>query len=271
MKSKGNKKLYTENERLWNCVKFFLLCFLIIFFIKFFIPQKSKKFIYGFLLDKQCRVAIFVNSIKESVLSRMGSSNTDNNDDFIKLQEENAILKAKIQSIENIFQENSELRKILKMDRRKDQFIVARIIPSVNFEYTQAITINVGAKHKVSENSVVINESGIVGRVIQVLDSYSIVLLSTDVNFNVPVYFRSETNVNNSTDKLAILRGDSSGSLNISTKHSAFHVDEGEKAYSSGHGGVFPQGILVGTVKKDKSISPAFDKTRLKFLCVYAE
>jgi hypothetical protein len=47
----------------------------------------------------------------------MKSSNGNDNDDFIKLQEENIILKAKIQSIENILQENSELRKILKMGK----------------------------------------------------------------------------------------------------------------------------------------------------------
>lgn len=263
MQTKRTRKLYAENENFWRRVKLSLFVVFAIFCIKLFIPQKTRQYIRDFFIDTQCSFCSFFTSFE---LQRFVCNN-----DLNELREENIILKTKIKCTENILQENLDLRKILKMDRRQDKFLVARVVPSLNFEYSQAITINVGTKHGVLDSSVVINESGLVGRVIKVLESCSIVLLSTDVNFSIPVYFLSDEESNSSCEKLAIVRGNTSGLLSVITKHSDFSLKEGDKVYSSGHGGIFPHGVLVGTVNSENSINPVFDKDRLKFLCVYTD
>jgi rod shape-determining protein MreC len=100
-----------------------------------------------------------------------------------------------------------------------------------------------GKEKGVEVGNPVMNERGLVGRVIGVAHGASRVLLLTDVASRTPVLV-------DRTDARAILTGDASQTPKLEYLRGAESIKEGDRILSSGDGGMIPRGLPIGTAVK---------------------
>lgn len=124
-------------------------------------------------------------------------------------------------------------------------FEAARIIGRDTLGRVKLLIINKGSADGLAENMPVITHRGLVGRVVRVSGSASKVLMITDVRSAVDAV------VQETRDQL-VASGANSPSLEVRYLSVGSDVIEGERVISSGLGGVFPKGLLVGTLSNIK-------------------
>lgn len=109
--------------------------------------------------------------------------------------------------------------------------------------FARARLINVGTGAGVRIGNPVMNEHGVVGRVVGVTPSVSRMMLLTDVASRTPVLIER-------TDARALLNGDGSGNPRLAFVRGQNVVQEGDRVLTSGDGGGFPRGLPVGVVAR---------------------
>ena len=165
--------------------------------------------------------------------------------DNLKLKEEVKRLKKwQILAIKNQ-RENNALKKLLDSTTTNISIIKTTTITSQTPDiYARSIFIKAGVNHGVLEDFVVVNERGLIGKVISSTENNSRVLLINDQHSSVPVTTMSKK-IN------AIIKGTANGKYLTST----FLKDEkkpkiGDILLTSGNARIFPSDILVGKVIK---------------------
>ncbi|OYU69643.1 MAG: rod shape-determining protein MreC [Alphaproteobacteria bacterium PA2] len=103
--------------------------------------------------------------------------------------------------------------------------------------------INVGSEARVEVGNPVMNENGLVGRVVGVAEGVSRVLLLTDVASRTPVLV-------DRTNSRAILIGDGGPNPRLDYLRGQDPVKENDPILTSGDGGVLPRGIPIGRAVK---------------------
>ncbi len=103
--------------------------------------------------------------------------------------------------------------------------------------------VNVGSEMKIEVGNPVMNENGLVGRVVGVAPGVSRVLLLTDVSSRTPVLI-------DRTNSRAIMVGDGGPNPRLDYLRGQDPVQENDPVLSSGDGGVMPRGIPVGRAVK---------------------
>lgn len=103
--------------------------------------------------------------------------------------------------------------------------------------------VNVGSEMKVEVGNPVLNENGLVGRVVGVAEGVSRVLLLTDVSSRTPVLI-------DRTNSRAILIGDGGPNPRLDYLRGQDPVKENDPVLTSGDGGVLPRGIPIGRAVK---------------------
>ncbi len=174
-----------------------------------------------------------------------------------RLRLENASLRAETTRLARIARENEELRTLLGFRQRVSFKTVACqvIARDDGYGWWQTLRLDKGRDEGVRENQAVITPEGLVGKTIDVSGQTCDVLLISDRNFKVAVRFEQE-------GSFGILHG---GGVSVRGVHSLgvicapvpFEVEyvrkdmtikPGEKVVTSGLGGVFPAGLVVGQV-----------------------
>lgn len=108
--------------------------------------------------------------------------------------------------------------------------------------FARARLINVGAGEGVRIGNPVLNEHGLIGRVVGTTAGISRVLLLTDVASRTPVLIER-------TDQRALLTGDASANPRLAYVRGV-GLKAGDRVLTSGDGGGFPRGLPVGIVAK---------------------
>jgi len=121
--------------------------------------------------------------------------------------------------------------------------VTGRSISDARGPFVNARLIDVGSAKGVRIGNPVINEHGLVGRVIGSTGGFSRVLLVTDVASRVPVLI-------DRTDARAMLTGDGSGNPRLEFVRGVGAVQAGDRVLSSGDGGGFPRGVPIGVAAK---------------------
>ena len=115
-----------------------------------------------------------------------------------------------------------------------------RVVTEVSGPFSETLLANVGRAQGVELNSIAVNAGGVVGRVTHLGERSSRILLVTDYNSRVPV-------LGENSGVRAIVYGEGGvGRLSDKPEDDAFLP--GERILTSGDGGVFPRGLLVGRV-----------------------
>lgn len=121
--------------------------------------------------------------------------------------------------------------------------VTARSVSEARGPFVNSRLIDVGANRGVRNGNPVINEHGLVGRVVGVTGSVSRVLLLTDVASRTPVLI-------DRTDARAILSGDGSGNPKLEFVRGADAVRPGDRILTSGDGGGIPRGLPIGVAAR---------------------
>lgn len=172
------------------------------------------------------------------------------------VEKNNDVLETSIDRIDSIEAENIELRR--QLDALKDELNISYTLS--DYEYLNAtvisrnvgywynkLTINKGSYNGVEKDMVVISSKGLIGRVVKTSTFTSDVRLITtsDTNNKISVH------VSNGDNNLyGVINGyDYKNSvLELEGISNTKDVNVGDYVYTSGLGGIFPAGILIGTV-----------------------
>lgn len=131
--------------------------------------------------------------------------------------------------------------------------------------FRQSVLLNVGSRDGIVDGWATMDGLGLVGRISGVGRATSRVILLTDPSSRIPVTIQP-------SGQKAILAGDNSGLPLVDFIESPEQVRPGDRVISSGDGGVFPAGLLVGQVLQGPDrrlrVRLAADYERLDFLRV---
>ncbi len=121
--------------------------------------------------------------------------------------------------------------------------LTARSITDTRGPFSRARLLDVGSARGAKVGNPVINEHGLVGRVVGVSPNVSRMLLLTDVASRTPVLI-------DRTDARALLTGDGSGNPRLEFVRGVGSVQVGDRILSSGDGGGLPRGVPIGVAAK---------------------
>jgi len=131
--------------------------------------------------------------------------------------------------------------------------------------FRQSVLLNVGAQDGIVEGWATMDGLGLVGRIAGVGKRTSRVVLLTDPSSRLPVTVQP-------TGERALLTGDNTPLPLLEFVEQADNIRPGDRVVTSGDGGVFPPGLLVGQVAQGSDgrlrLRMAADYERLEFLRV---
>ena len=119
----------------------------------------------------------------------------------------------------------------------------ARSISESRGPFNRARLLDVGSGKGVRVGNPVINEHGLVGRIIGTSPRVSRMLHLTDVASQTPVLIAR-------SDARAILKGDGSGNPRLEFVRGVGSIEVGDRGLTSGDGGGFPRGLPIGVAAK---------------------
>lgn len=191
--------------------------------------------------------------LAQSVINRFIQGGTGSLEDLTTMQElrdRNQSLEAaltqfqsEIVSLREIAQDYERLSGLLNYtsSREGEEFLAADVIGRDISGFRRVIYINRGARDGITEGMPVVTELGLVGRVTQVSATAAEVLLVTD-----PVSAVS-ARLQQSRDE-GIVLGQLTGNLRMTFIDLDAELLVGDTVITSGLGGNFPEGIIIGQV-----------------------
>lgn len=138
--------------------------------------------------------------------------------------------------------ENKSLRGLLSY--RPDpaaSSVTARVVADPGGAWVRTLVVTAGRRDGVQRGQAAMAGQGLIGRVVQVGEWSSRILLITDLNARIPVVLET-------TRQRAMLSGDNSDRPRLLYMPRGVQVTPGERVFTSGHGGLFPAGLPVGVV-----------------------
>ncbi|HWE45302.1 MAG TPA: rod shape-determining protein MreC [Caulobacteraceae bacterium] len=121
--------------------------------------------------------------------------------------------------------------------------VAANLVSESRGPFANAQLIDAGTNSRIRVGNPVINEHGLVGRVMGVGPTASRVLMLTDVASRTPVLV-------DRTDARAILVGDGGANPRLDFLRGTDSVKDGDRIMTSGDGGMLPRGLAVGVAAK---------------------
>ena len=167
------------------------------------------------------------------------------NDELKEIIASQELYKAQLDDANRTIQELEEL-----MDFTSNvayEGIYASVIVRDATSWSSFITINKGSDDGITTDMAVISSKGLVGKVYSVSASTSIVKLLSDEDEEVNVSVKIETS-DGTTGGILESYDASTNAYTIQLFDASAEVEAGATVVTSGSGGVFPSGILVGTV-----------------------
>jgi rod shape-determining protein MreC len=198
---------------------------------------------------------------------------------LVGIEDENRNLKKKIDDMKsqlNLYQEGyleaQRLRTLLALEDDNDfNFVTARVIGREQVALSKTILINKGTAHGLNAGQPVMAGPGLVGRVTDASWHAAKVLPLIDENSNIDaIVQRNRTQ--------GIIRGAGSRGCVLKYISKTQDVKEGDIIVSSGIGGVFPKGMMIGQVnhvdRKEAglflriNVTPSIDFSKLEEVSV---
>lgn len=175
------------------------------------------------------------------------------------LTEQNKLLQNEIEKMKTenneavrIKKENESLKELLniKNESYKNNSQAAIVIAKDAGNWFDVFTVNKGTSSKINENSAVINNKGLIGRVTNVASSSANVITIIDPNHSVSGMI-SRTGDLVQIDGDLMLKKDGLCKMTIITEDADIMI--GDTVETSGVGGIYPRGIMIGIVKEFKN------------------
>lgn len=262
----------------------FIIVLIIIIFVIFSLTLKEDR--------KLNKVESFIKDAlvyTEKIISypvRFVSDKINSYSELKSTNEDNDILETSIDRITSIETENIELRR--ELEKLKEELGIEYTLS--NYEYLNAtvisrnvgfwyntITIDKGTYNGVEKDMVVINAKGLIGKVIKTSTFTSDIRLLTtsDTNNKISVHI---SNGDYNLYGLINSYDYSDNYLEVEGISNTKDVKVGDYVYTSGLGGIFPSGILIGTVSEISTdsydlakiikVTPSVDFTDINYVSI---
>ena len=182
------------------------------------------------------------------------------------LRQELQQMKAWQEAAQQLEQQNARLRDLnnVRLDPRLT-YVTGVVLADSGSPFRHSVLINIGAQDGVVDGWAAMDGLGLVGRVSGVGGSTARVILLSDAASRIPVTIEQ-------TGQRALVIGDNTGHPQLDFVENRAEVRPGDRVTTSGDGGVFPAGLLVGRVLQDPGgrlrVRLAADYDRLEFLRV---
>lgn len=199
---------------------------------------------------------------------------------LVGVQRENQHLKEEIQELRrelNLYREtaraNQRLRDLLKFRESAASMplLPAEVVAFDPSGWFKTVLIDKGQRDGLARDMAVVSSAGVVGRLIGVTNHYAKVLLILDRNSSVDALVQRSRS-------RGILVGLGDGRCSLRYVQRNDDVQVGDQVITSGMGGVFPKGLLVGQVEKVErgdaglfqtvDVTPMVDFSRLEEVLV---
>lgn len=192
---------------------------------------------------------------------------------YQRLHEQNQDLRRELQQMKawreaavQLEQQNAKLLALnnVRLDPRLTS-VSGVVIADSGSPFRQSVLLNVGARDGIVEGWATMDGLGLVGRISGVGQNTSRVLLLTDPTSRIPVTIQP-------SGQRAMLAGDNTAAPLLGFLEDPGLVRPGDRVVSSGDGGLFPAGMLVGEVAQGPDarlrVRLSADYQRLEFLRV---
>lgn len=192
---------------------------------------------------------------------------------YQRLSQQNAELRSELRQMQKwkeaalqLEQENARLLDLnnVRLDPRLT-FVTGVVLADSGSPFRQSVLLNVGARDGVVDGWAAMDGIGLVGRISGVARNTARVILLTDASSRIPAVIQP-------SGQRAIVSGDNTAAPPVDFLENPDLVRAGDRVISSGDGGVFPAGLLIGQIAKDPGgrlrVRLAADYERLKFLRV---
>ena len=164
-----------------------------------------------------------------------------------KLKEENSKLTEQVRELEIIKAENDSLNDYMNLKNKYTNYdtVPASIVEKSISNYDKVFIINVGKNDGIVENLPVIGSEGLVGHVIEVTDKTAKVQTIIDTASTVSSSLTT-------SQETILLKGE----LGSETQFRGTYIPtdstiiQGDTLVTSGLGGIYPRGIMIGTVSQ---------------------
>ena len=185
--------------------------------------------------------------------------------------EENKILKEKVKDLETInynsefiLAENERLKETLNELNFTSNEILAKVIVDKQSPFLKSIIVNKGSKHGAELGMAVLDKEYLVGKIVELNFTTSRVLLLSDLNSKIPVDI-----LPNSIQSILSGTGKENGKIQYVKEETL--IENENKVFTSGAGGIFKPGIPIGEIDKKQSnldINVSFfsDFSQLRFV-----
>lgn len=174
---------------------------------------------------------------------------------YDQLVEENNALKAQIAQLQEqardydeLSEENARLRELANLrEKREDfEFESSKIVAWDSSNYASAFTISKGSDEGIELGDSVVTEYGaLVGQVTELGDSWATVRTIVDVNMDVGALVGDNGYAGMIVGEFSLMQ---QGQTRIDYLASGAQIFENDEVLTSGVGGSFPAGLLIGTV-----------------------
>lgn len=165
-----------------------------------------------------------------------------------QLKNENTNLQKQIRDMEGLSSENGKLRQMLnlKNEQTSIEMMAASVSAKDPSNWFAGFTINRGEKDGIKKNQAVVNANReLIGQILEVSSNFAevITILDSDSSIGAEIKRSSE---------IGIIEGDAnlrySGMCRLGYIPRDTDIRPGDFVETSGLGGVFPKGLLIGTV-----------------------
>ncbi|MEP2920557.1 rod shape-determining protein MreC [Sulfitobacter sp.] len=192
---------------------------------------------------------------------------------YQRLSGQNAELRSELRRMQTwkeaalqLEQENARLLDLnnVRLDPRLT-YVTGVVLADSGSPFRQSVLLNVGARDGLVEGWATMDGIGLVGRISGVGENTARVILLTDASSRIPAVIQP-------SGQRAIVAGDNSAAPPIDFLENPDLVRPGDRVISSGDGGIFPAGLLIGQIAADPGgrlrVRLAADFERLEFLRV---
>ena len=164
--------------------------------------------------------------------------------DYLEVKKELNTFKSKKYETQFLEEENKRLKKIINEYIYNSEELIAKVLIDKNSPFLKSIIVNKGSKDNVKLGMAVLDQSYLVGKIVEVNYSTARVLLVSDLNSKIPVGIEPG-NIQ------SILSGTGRINGKIEYLEADILIQDKSIVYTSGSGGLFKPGIPIGIYHKE--------------------
>ncbi|MGV6805879.1 MAG: rod shape-determining protein MreC [Ruegeria sp.] len=192
---------------------------------------------------------------------------------YYRLSEQNQELRSELRRMRawkeaalQLEQENARLLDLnnVRLDPRLT-YVTGVVMADSGSPFRQSVVLNVGERDGILDGWAAMDGIGLVGRISGVGPDTARVILLTDASSAIPATIQP-------SGQTSLITGDNTPSPAVEFLENRELVRPGDRVVTSGDGGVFPAGLLIGQITEDRGgrlrVRLSADFERLEFLRV---